>query len=511
MRIHQHRLRHSLTFATPLQFNPCSNGTLNHVTSCPRFHNVPTIRRSLSSSTYKRQSSSRMVTAPGTETVPNNTTHGTLPKTTDVLVIGAGPAGLSLARALGERGINVVCVDPALERAWPNNYGTWLDELIPLGLDDCVSRVWKHTSVYTSDKKTVLTRAYARVDRVLLKRRLLERCADSGRVIVARAKASKVDVTTSSDWSMVHLDIGNVNARIVVDATGHALRFVKLAGGAPEPGYQAAYGIECEIEDDLTAFSSEEMLLMDYRDDHMKGELSEVSQNEPTFLYVMPMEGKRVFFEETSLVANPAMEFDKLKHRLYKRLDHYGIRVARVLDEENCLIPMGGALPDASQRVVAYGGAAAFVHPATGYMIARALTLADRTADGIVEALSKGGSADRLARQVWCHTWNERMLSQRDFLNYGGSYLQKIDLTKTRDFFQAFFKLPQEQWGGFLSFKLEEPIERLIFGLGVFYHTSNRVRSSLVWDSVTKGGKEFFLSLLPISWAKPRLPGSLNK
>ncbi len=450
-----------------------------------------------------------MVSAP--ETVPSSTKQGTLPRTTDVLVIGAGPAGLSLSRALGERGVSVVCVDPTLDRAWPNNYGTWLDELVPLGLDDCVSRVWKHTSVYTSDKKTVLSRAYARVDRVLLKRRLLERCADSGRVMVAQARANVVDVESSPDWTTVHLDIGEVDARVVVDATGHALRFVKLAGGAPEPGYQAAYGIECDVKDELTAFATDEMLLMDYRDGHMQGDEKLVSQNEPTFLYVMPMGGKRVFFEETSLVANPAMDFDVLKKRLYKRLAHHGVRVARVHDEENCLIPMGGALPDASQRVVAYGGAAAFVHPATGYMIARALTLADRTADGISEALRRGGSADALSQHVWRHTWNERMLSQRDFLNYGGSYLQKIDLTKTRDFFEAFFKLPVEQWGGFLSFRLEDPLERLIFGLGVFYHTSNRVRASLVWDSVTKGGKEFFLSLLPIAFAKPRMPGSVEK
>jgi lycopene beta-cyclase len=40
--------------------------------------------------------------------------------------------------------------------------------------------------------------------------------------------------------------------------------------------------------------------------------------------------------------------------------------VLEVEDEEYCYIPMGGELPDPSQRVVAFGGAANMVHPSTG-------------------------------------------------------------------------------------------------------------------------------------------------
>ena len=35
----------------------------------------------------------------------------------------------------------------------------------------------------------------------------------------------------------------------------------------------------------------------------------------------------RVFFEETSLVANPPVPFDDLKRRLYQRLDSWGTKV----------------------------------------------------------------------------------------------------------------------------------------------------------------------------------------
>ncbi len=131
-------------------------------------------------------------------------------------------------------------------------------------------------------------------------------------------------------------------------------------------------------------------------------------------------------------------------------------------------------------------------------MIARALTLADRVADGIARELRTGDSADEISRRVWNLIWNDRMVRQRDFFNYGGEFLQKLDLDASRDFFTAFFKLSARQWAAFLSFGLEEPMERLMFALSVFFHTTNRVRAWLIWDSVTSGGLRFFRSVLPI-------------
>lgn len=59
--------------------------------------------------------------------------------------------------------------------------------------------------------------------------------------------------------------------------------------------------------------------------------LQEVANREPTFMYAMPMGGqpgkKRVFFEETSLVARPPMTFDECKRRMELRLKHLGVKV----------------------------------------------------------------------------------------------------------------------------------------------------------------------------------------
>jgi lycopene epsilon-cyclase len=48
----------------------------------------------------------------------------------------------------------------------------------------------------------------------------------------------------------------------------------------------------------------------------------------PSFLYAMPVDGgRRVFLEETCLVAKPALPFAVLKRRLERRLDAMGIKV----------------------------------------------------------------------------------------------------------------------------------------------------------------------------------------
>ena len=46
----------------------------------------------------------------------------------------------------------------------------------------------------------------------------------------------------------------------------------------------------------------------------------------PSFLYAMPVGGRRVFLEETCLVAKPALPFAALKRRLHRRLAAMGLK-----------------------------------------------------------------------------------------------------------------------------------------------------------------------------------------
>lgn len=108
----------------------------------------------------------------------------------DLLVVGAGPAGLSVAQQVASKGLSVVCVDPMPDSVWPNNYGVWVDEFEALGLTDCLDYVWPKAVVFldTHEKKN-LDRPYGRVNRRALKTKMATRCVKEG-VAFHTAKAS---------------------------------------------------------------------------------------------------------------------------------------------------------------------------------------------------------------------------------------------------------------------------------------------------------------------------------
>lgn len=420
-------------------------------------------------------------------------------------MIGAGPAGLSLAAALCRRGVSVALLDGALEKPWPNHYGVWYDEFSSVGLEQCATAVYPTTAVYASDKKTVLKRAYLRVDRVKMKRELMQRCRDAGATFRTAMvqRVQHVSDKESHVWYDGDSEEGDatvVRARLVVDCTGHALRFTEGEGESRyvPPWKQAAYGIEAEVES--YPYKLDEMLLMDFRDAHMqeREELKHMSRERPTFLYVFPSGRGRAFFEETSVIAPKAVPFEELKERLYLRLAHDGVRVKRVIEEERSLIPMGGSLPKRAQRVVGFGGAACLVHPATGYMVARTVGMADEVAKVIVTGLEEGLEARRVSERVWRMMWGVDLRRQRDFLEFGAELLGKLDMNDSRQFFDAFFALPEELWSRFLGFGLDSEGLRIFFGLYFFWVAEWEIRWGLLKAIVQIGKWRLVRSVLPV-------------
>lgn len=71
------------------------------------------------------------------------------------------------------------------------------------------------------------------------------------------------------------------------------------------------------------------MLFMDWRDEHLASQpdMRERNSKLPTFLYAMPFSKTKIFLEETSLVARPAVGFQDLKDRLEARMKWLGIKV----------------------------------------------------------------------------------------------------------------------------------------------------------------------------------------
>ncbi|KAL5721186.1 hypothetical protein ACHQM5_013778 [Ranunculus cassubicifolius] len=397
----------------------------------------------------------------------------------DVIIIGSGPAGLRLAESVSAYGITVCCIDPSPLSMWPNNYGVWVDEFKSMGLETCIDKSWPMTTVYIDDSRTkYLDRPYGRVNRKLLKTRLMEGCMEYG---VKFHKAKAWEVSHKEFESSVLCDDGcEIKASLVVDASGFASTFVEY-DKPRNHGYQLAHGILAEVEDH--PFDLDKMVLMDWRDGHLGNEpyLRASSNKLPTFLYAMPFDSNLIFLEETSLVSRPALSYMDVKRRMVARLRNLGIRVKRVLEEEKCLIPMGGPLPRIPQSVMGIGGTAGIVHPATGYMVARTMELAPVLANIIVECLGSTRMirGNQLHHRVWNGLWNFDRKSTREFYSFGMETILKLDLQGTRMFFNAFFDLDPYYWQGFLSSRLSLG-ELTGLGLSLFGRASNTSRLDLL-------------------------------
>lgn len=203
-------------------------------------------------------------------------------------------------------------------------------------------------------------------------------------------------------------------------------------------------------------YDRSKMTLFDYRSEAWRksGGLDERAViDTPTFNYVMPLADGVVFFEETSLVANPAVSFQECKDRLTARLAAQGVTIAAVLEEEFCYIPMGGDVPRRGQRIVPIGAAAGVVHPSTGYQVARMLSSNLDVADQILAELARGDAfdPDRAAARILGRTWTPDARRQRAFAVFGGDFLMKQNVRGLKGFFAGFFRLDEGMWAGFLA------------------------------------------------------------
>jgi len=463
----------------------------------------------------------------------------------DVLVVGAGPAGTMLAWQMAEKfNAKVALVDPKLDDPWPNNYGVWMHEWEALekelgfGLNECLGYTWPFTECYlggegnpgtTSGTCTRIAKAYARVDREKLKDRAMAGLEKAQvRLLRTRVDGSEPSaVSHGPSASTVRcVDGTEVRAKVIVDAS-NGMAGLSTKAGEDNPGFQIAYGAMCDV--DSHPFKEDTMLFMDYRTDWMTapsvtttGEFgpartvtAEAVENEPTFLYAMPFGeaeggGRKIFFEETSLVARPPMDFDECKARLELRLKHLGIKVRSVEEEEFCYIPMGGALPSTNQRVVAIGASAGTVHAATGYMMCRmlasTLAVSKAIASELDVATAQSFSPERAAAAAYAALLPLENRLQRDFCVFGGEYLMRQSVTGLRGFFSGFFDLPDEQWTGFLAGWPGLPgndahdswEKRLVFGINLWIRVPFAVKLSLAVSAMQFGGIGFFRSVLPI-------------
>ena len=377
----------------------------------------------------------------------------------EVLVLGGGPAALCITSELNQRGVAVAGLAPEpVDAPWPNTYGIWADELKAVGLEHLLEHRWSDTVSYfgaggspLQDQSHAHGIDYGLFDRAALQRYWLGRMQG---VVWHQDTAAQVEVRGSTT-TVTCASGTTLQARLVIDASGSRTPYIQRPDQGPVAG-QAAYGVVGRFS--KPPIDAGRFVLMDYRCDH----LTAAQRSEPpTFLYAMDL-GDGVFFvEETSLALAPGVPYEVLKQRLQQRLDQRGVQITEVQHEEFCLFPMNLPLPDRSQPVLALGGAASMVHPASGYMVGSLLRRGPALAQAVADAMadpSLGTAA--LAQRGWQALWPLELVLRHQLYQFGLGRLMGFSEDLLRTHFSTFFSLPREEWFGFLTNTL--PLPRLM-------------------------------------------------
>mgnify|MGYP001033653569 FL=1 len=369
---------------------------------------------------------------------------GTSRRPVDVAVIGDGPAGSALAAACTTLRLDTVLVGP--DDAWTNTYATWIDDLS--GVEDqhlLAARVVPAMEVHT-ERSIVVERAYGVLDNEVMRQRLREGVDH----LTCRVTAVDPRPAAGSTRHVVSCSDGTrLEAAVVVDTTGWPAAFAKRLTAGPPPAWQTAMGV---VLDEPPPGDLGRPTFMDFRPVGVRGTESTIGPaGVATFCYCLPVvDGWLV--EETVLASRPSVEPIALLPRLAARLGrHPDALLADAVRTEYVRIPMGGRRPRPDQPVVAFGAAAGYVHPATGFSVAASLRAAPRVAAAIADAVAGAGAAGPVETgSIAEAVWPARMRRTRVLHDYGLEMMLKLEPAEVREFFGAFFSLEPELWPAYL-------------------------------------------------------------
>lgn len=348
----------------------------------------------------------------------------------DVLVVGAGPAGLALARDCVRRGLGVTVADPRGDAAWQNTFGTWVDDL-----DDRedatvlrgAMRVSWPTVRVVGHRERLLARPYGFFDNEKLRLHLSTGDVLRSTIVeVVRDREGDVLIARGDDGS-------RIEAKVVVDAGGPESSLLarhRSHGG----GVQSALGV---VTRDAPPALRQGFTLMDWS----------IENDDPTFLYAVDFGDGAVLIEETSLFRSEPMSDHVLRQRLERRFVPFSIAAEST---ERVDIPMGGGIPTASSTVVGFGAAAGFVHPVTGYSVAASLRASGRVALRLSDSIAARSSVDERVRGAWDAVWPADLRLTRALHEYGLSALGRMGPRELKSFFDAFFALQPNDWTAYL-------------------------------------------------------------
>ena len=353
---------------------------------------------------------------------------------TDVAIIGSGPAAWAAAAAASPFGLRVTLIAPSPEVIWTNTYGVWVDQVdASVSALTAGAKIWAQTFSVVNvigDRHQLAGREYGRFDNVRLSSCLRE-TANAGSLTVRSGHV--VAIEHDAKGSIITVSQGTpLRARIVLDGSGATSPFVERDRTASPRAMQNAFGIVAEF--DRAPLPDGECTLMDWRGPNRAS---------PSFSYVLPIDG-RWLVEETSLAGRPGLGFDDLERRLHDRLRTNDLRIVATHGVERVSFPMDLPLPRRDQRVIGLGAAASLVHPATGYSVAASLRAATRIATTIAERIESDPDLDTVAHHIWRVVWSDERIKARRLESYGLDRVLTMNQRDLRTFFDSFFALGPE-------------------------------------------------------------------
>ncbi|WP_019853763.1 lycopene cyclase family protein [Actinopolyspora mortivallis] len=357
----------------------------------------------------------------------------------DVLVVGAGPAGRSLGAACADLGLRVTLVDPAPEREWPHTYALWREELPP-PFDDTVVAASTDRMTAVGTRAHPLEGEYCVVDNTALRGSLHR---DSVREVAGIVRAVE---DAGARPTVLLRDGRKLSATVLVDASGGNR---VLCGGRPArtASEQTAVGVVLDAESAAPLLGGAGGIFMDWtRPPH-------VPQGWPTFLYAVPLPGRRVLVEETALARRPGLPLGVLRERLRNRLASRGLEHCPRLAEERVRFTLDDPVPELSRTVpfgiVPFGAAAGLIHPATGFSVGAVLRLAPLVAGAVSAALGQGpvAAADNARRVLW----PPRARLARHLRLRAAEGLLTMPSEAVPHFFDVFFTMRRRRRHAFLS------------------------------------------------------------
>ena len=343
-----------------------------------------------------------------------------------LLLLGAGPIGLTAAAEASAGTTLLRCVAPNIDAPWLPNYALWQADAERLELSKDLRISFATVDIVTaSGSSRSIPLGYGFLNNATLQRRL--HAASRGSWQQGRVEA----LTAAPIGAAATLDDGTtLHARVVLDARGSSPDHQ----GAALPA-QTAFGVEIELPPGHPGLP---MRFMDWSFATPAGE-------PPSFLYSVPTAPGRLFVEETVLSARPAFAIERLRVRLRARLGQLGLGEAPWIagTEEHCYIPMGVQPPAAAGAVIPLGAAAGWVHPASGYLLGHGL--------GWARDAARVAATGATAEEVWQAAWPADRRRMWALYRFGLEVLLRCDHAQTSAFFEEFFQLPQERVQAYLT------------------------------------------------------------